>query len=195
LRQSLRIGGGGRARVPNAHPTRGGPSCTVPACRLRVTGPLEAIAVTPCQRPGGRRGPKRWIGKSVHRGQCRASLKHRARDVGEKTDLRSHQSDGGPAGFAVLPRPRERPGPVGPFGPPASRAALTCGGAIWNEARARRRDNGQAERWLKLCHSGAARSARPGIQSGGPGAIDPGFRVRELRSRPGMTAERECKQC
>jgi hypothetical protein len=64
-----------------------------------------------------------------------------------------------PGRVAVPPRPRERPGPVGPFGPPASRATLTCGGAIWNEARARRRDNGQAERWLELCHSGGRREA------------------------------------
>ena len=102
----------------DAHPTRGGPSRTVPAPRVGVTSLFGGDAVTPRQAARCRRGSQRWLANSDHRGTCGANLKHRARDAGEKADLRKTKyRDAGPGRGRHLLRAREGPEPVGPLDP------------------------------------------------------------------------------
>ena len=52
-----------------------------------VTGLFGGSAVTPCQTARRCPGPKRWLETSATGGLAEQSLKHRARDAGEKADL------------------------------------------------------------------------------------------------------------
>jgi len=113
--------------VQHAHPTRGGPSCTVPIRQLRVTGPLVAIAVTPCQRPGDRSGPTA-VGKKWSTGGRAEQASNTARGTLERKrtcgfcNIRTAAS----AEIAAPPRHREMLGPVGPFDPRRPAPPRTC---------------------------------------------------------------------
>jgi hypothetical protein len=62
---------------------------------LGATSLFGDAAVTPRQAARCRRGSQRWLENSDHRGTCGVNLKHRARDAGEKADLRfRHYPDG-----------------------------------------------------------------------------------------------------
>ncbi len=88
------------------------------APQVGVTSLFGGDAVTPRQAARCRRGSQRWLENSDHRGTCGANLKHRARDAGEKADLRkTTYRDAGPGRGRHLLRTREGPEPVGPVDP------------------------------------------------------------------------------
>jgi hypothetical protein len=92
----------------NTHTQReAGPSRTVPGATSWRHESLGDDAVTPRQAARHRRGSQRWLANSDHRGTCGASLKHRARDAGEKADLLFYQ----------ISRCRPRPGAASAQGP------------------------------------------------------------------------------
>jgi hypothetical protein len=113
LRQSLRIGGGGRGMrnegcqtyTPPRRPKLHGPGSTGSG-----HGALAASCAPAPNSRASRPAPKRWVGfqgdkaksrkhgnlkKTRHRGSCGASLKHRARDAGGNGGLAALQSGGG----------------------------------------------------------------------------------------------------
>ncbi len=106
--------GKGATRTPNARRLKlHGPGATD-----GVTGLLGGSAVTPRQAARQCRGPKRWVETSATGGRAEESLKHRARDAGEKADLRHYQyRTAASAEIAVPPRCGDMPRPVGPSDP------------------------------------------------------------------------------
>ena len=90
----------GATRAPNARRLK----LHCPGATDGVTGLFGGSAVTPCQTTRHCPGPKRWLETSATGGLAEQSLKHRARDAGEKADLRA---------FSGISR-----GSVGPRGVP-----------------------------------------------------------------------------
>src|ERR1044071_1119591 len=74
----------GATRTPNARRLKlHGPGATD-----GVTGFFGGSAVTPCRTARRCSSPQRWTETSATGGHAEESLKHRARDAGEKADLR-----------------------------------------------------------------------------------------------------------
>ncbi len=131
----------------NTHTQReAGPSRTVRARQVRVSSLFGDDAVTPRQAARCRRGSQRWLANSDHRGTCGANLKHRARDFGEKADLRfRHYPDGGLGRDRRSARYREISKPVGPLDPrrPAPPRTFSEGAsAEMTRAQSRRGNDG-----------------------------------------------------
>jgi hypothetical protein len=109
------------ARVATAEAARSRRACCAPPGALggmsyrRCQPPRHVEAPEAVERLPRRRG--RRPERSVHRGSCRAGFKHRARDAGERADLRSTKSDGASSKSIVPLQLRERLRPVGPSGP------------------------------------------------------------------------------
>src|SRR5436189_5525066 len=88
LREALLSGTGerwprtGATRAPNARRLK----LHRPGATDGVTGLFGGSAVTPCQTTRRCPGPKRWLETSATGGLAEQSLKHRARDAGEKAD-------------------------------------------------------------------------------------------------------------
>jgi len=94
----------GGERWPRTGATRAPNARRLKLHRRGVTGLFGGSAVTPCQTTRHCPGPKRWLETSATGGLAEQSLKHRARDAGEKADLRA---------FSGISR-----GSVGPRGVP-----------------------------------------------------------------------------
>jgi hypothetical protein len=151
-------------------PRPGGPSRKVPTPQVGVTGALGGGAVTPGQRrrrcrgssavgrPRQARNSGRGSENSAHRGSCGASLKRRARDVGEKTDLRfQHYRTAASVETAVLLRCREASKPVGRSDPWRPARPRTCSRAH----RPKQLGPKQAARAMEFAQDNAVRLDRP----------------------------------